>query len=707
MKKKLIFLLLICTFMVVLAVAVHAVTDVKPTIVLDNGIEITPVDNKFYLPAYADVTKLKFNFGASYDAITYDGNTVASGAILDVSSHAETDKVSGSMRYYKIKFKGSGENLSQTISIYKASTLPSVHISTSIGSSLMIGSNVTDSNAGVKLVDSDGTLLVGQDVSEVRTRGNTTPTMLKKPFQIKFEQKINVLGMGKAKTWLLLANYLDQSYIRNSVMYKLAKDMGMGASDFTNVDVYVDGEYQGVYLLCEKVNVNKNRVNITELEDLNDALNPSYGSTTTVTSGSFIDSTIISEYKYVNNVVNPDDITGGYLIELDNNNKGNRSSFGSYFMTKTEFGENLYVIKSPEYCSKEQVEYIAKLFSEMEEAMASSNGKNSLGRHYTEYIDVESWAVAYIMAEYGRNYDAGGASIYFNKDVDKNGEVSKIVKGPLWDCDNTLGNIRIRGDADNQYTMWAANRTPWNMLTRHDDFNALVKEKYEIAYNLVYDYLDYGGFITEQLNELGDSPHLDRLRWESYDDSKWPLYADGSMHWWERYGDDHFHAFRYYRDGKNDNKDTAVGYLCVIMSERAEYLADTWEIDSPRRQRLYIDDVIDDEPIPGPDPEPDPAPEPEPTPPEESSSSTDSESTTESSSTVSVDQNDSSDTPIPPSSSDEQSSSSSSESDSSDDLPTVDDENEEDLNFFERIIQAIANFFKKLFDGLFGMDSGE
>ena len=695
MKKKLIFLLLVCTLAIAFAMSVYGVTDVKPTIVLDNGEVLTPVDNKFYLPAYADITKLKFNFDASYDTITFDGKTVSSGDVLDVSGFADTDKLSGSMmRYYKIKFKGSGENLSQTISIYQASTLPSIYIDTSIGSDLMIGSNITDSNAGVKLFDSDGTLLVGQDVSEVRTRGNTTPTMLKKPFQIKFEQKINVMGMGKAKTWLLLANYLDQSYIRNSVMYKLAKDMGMGAPDFTNVDVYVDGEYQGVYLLCEKVNVNKNRVNITELEDLNDALNPSYGSTTTVTSGSFIDSTIISEYKYVNNVVNPDDITGGYLIELDNNNKGNRSSFGSYFMTKTEFGENLYVIKSPEYCSKEQVEYIAKLFSEMEEAMASSNGKNSLGRHYTEYIDVESWAVAYIMAEYGRNYDAGGASIYFNKDVDKNGEVSKIVKGPLWDCDNTLGNIRIRGDADNQYTMWAANRTPWNMLTRHDDFNTLVTEKFEIAYNLIYDYLDYGGFITQQLNELGNSPHMDRLRWESYDDSKWPLYADGTLHWWERGKDDHFHAFRYYRDGKNDNKDTAVGYLCVIMSERAEYLADTWGCETPRRQRLYIDDIVTEpEPTPGP-------PEGEPSE-EESSSSSEIESTTQSSSTVngqpSESESSSGDTSPPDDT--EESSSSSSEEQSNDVV--------ESPGFFEKILQAIADFFARLFESLFGIDSGE
>ncbi len=694
MKKKLIFLLLICTFAIALAVSAYA-TDVQPTIVLDNGIELTPVDNKFYLPAYADVTKLKFNFASSYETITYDDTVVTDGSVIDVSSHAETDKISGSMRYYKIKFKASGETLSHTVSIYKASSLPAIFIDTSISKQDFFYNEITDSDAGIKLIYNDGTTYIDEASTETRVRGNTTNGNVKKPFQIKFDQKLNVMGMGKAKTWLLLANYLDQTYIRNSVMYNLAKDMGMGACDFRNVDVYLNGEYQGVYLLCEKVNINQNRVNITELEDLNNELNPTYGATTTVTSGGLVDSTILSEYKYVNNMVNPPDITGGYLIELDNNNKDKRSSFGSYFMTKTDFGENLYVIKSPEYCSKEQVEYIAGIFAEIEEAMASTNGKNSKGKHYTEYIDIDSWAVAYIMAEYGRNYDAGSASIYFNKDIDRNGEFSKVVKGPLWDCDNTLGNIHNRGDAQNQKTMWASNRTPWNMLTRHADFNALVKEKFEKAYNLVYDYLDYGGFITEQLNDLGDSPHLDRLRWTTYDDTKWPLYQDGSIHWFQ-YKYNSFPAYRYYKDGKNNTTDTAIGYLCVTMAERAEYLADTWNIDSPRRERLYIDDIVV--------PEPEPTPDPVPPPPEESSSESVSESTTESTTESTSTINGSS---SEEQSSTEVSSTPSAEDNSSSSSTDPPPDEEEDLNFFERIIKAISNFFKKLFDGLFGIDSGE
>lgn len=585
MKKRLLLLLLTCIFMLMLAVSVSA-ADIRPKIELEDGTEISPIEDIIYLPSHVDITKLKLNCSTIFKNINLNGKRVQSGDFIDISSFAKIDRETR-ITYYEVVFETeNAKDPNDVVLFYKANTLPTIHISTSIGRGNLF-KDQTDPSATVKLIESDGTLLIGSTV-EVRTRGNSTPTYAKKPFQIKFESSINILGMGKAKTWLLLANYLDQSYIRNSLMYKLAKDLGMGASDFTNVEVYVDGQYQGVYLLCEKVNVNKNRVNITELEDLNDALNPEYSTeTTTVTDGTLIDETVITEYKYVNGIVNPADITGGYLIELDNNSKGSRADFGSYFITNTEFGENLYVVKSPEYCSKEQIEYIARLFAEVEEAMAAPDGKNSLGKHYSEYIDVDSYAVAYIMAELGRNYDAGSASIFFNKNVDKNGEVAKIVKGPLWDCDNVLGNIH-RNNAEDQKSMWAKNRTPWNMLTRHSDFNACVKEHFEIAYDLIYDMLDKGGFIDAQLSEIGFSAEIDRLRWHQSDDGQWPCYSDGSLHWFQKNGNA-FPTYSLYSNNVNNSKNTAIGYLCVTLQTRTEYLSTVWDCDVTKRVRTLND----------------------------------------------------------------------------------------------------------------------
>ncbi len=598
MKKKILFLLFIFIVTLVVSISISA-AELDFNVELTDGTKIQSTDNVVYLPSYADITKLKIGYSSAFLNMRINGVPVKNGDVINVSSLKKVNQVDR-IEYYELKLKWGNAGTEQTILIYKASSLRSLFISTSIGKSSLLG-DTEDKSAAVKLINKDSSVLLEKTAS-VKTRGNSTDTYMKKPFQVKFANGTDVLGMGKAKTWLLLADYLDQTYMRNALMYRLAKDLGMGACDFTSVDVFVDGEYQGVYLLCEKVNINANRVNISELEKQNDMLNPTYSKqTTTVIDSELINETIVTEYKYVNGVVNPSDITGGYLVELDNNSKENRSKFDSYFITQTEFGENLYVIQSPEKCSKEQVEYIARLFAEMEEAMAASDGINSLGKHYTSYIDMESFATAYIMAELGKNYDAGSASIYFNKDIDKGLEQSKIVKGPLWVCDNTLGNIHRNG-AEHQESMWAKNRTPWNMLTRHSEFNFVVTNKFEQAYDIIYDMLDKGGFIDQQLSLLGCSPAMDRARWDSADPSAWPKYYDGSLHWFQQNGNA-FPTYPVYTDYINATKLTAVGYLCNALAVRTNYLVSEWGCDVEKRTRVLnispapLDETVTDAPI--------------------------------------------------------------------------------------------------------------
>lgn len=588
--KKILFLLLLIISVTVFSLSASG-AELELGVKLDNGVTIKATGNIIYLPSFVDITDVKFVYKSTANEVTLSSKPFKSGDSVDLSYYLKRDADSRTT-YYEITFLESGQLIPEDkVYIYKSNNLPAVFVDTSIGKTKVVEYKTTDTQTNVSIIDKNGSLLVNQSNTEIRVRGNTTPDYIKKPFQIKFQSKTDVFNMGKAKTWILLANYLDQTYIRNNILYKLAKLMGMNASDFQNVELFIDGEYQGIYLLCEKVNINANRVNIYELEDDNKALNAEYGdslmsNTEVVTSGAFIDENAICEYKYVKDLVNPTDITGGYLIELDNNNRDNRSEFGSYFITKTEKSENLYVIKSPEYCSKEQVEYIANLFGEMEEAMASSNGINSKGKHYTYYMNIDSFAVAYIMAELGRNYDAGGASIYFYKDKDIDGQLSKIVKGPLWDCDNVLGNIH-RGDAQNQATMWAKNRTPWNMLTQHSDFNQKVKEKFEIAYDLIYDMLDKDGFIDQQLEEIGYSAKMDRLVWKQNEKKSWPLYGDGSLHWFNKNGSTAFPIYQRYTDYVNKTSDTAVGYLCVTLEQRTKYLAQAWECEVEERERIY------------------------------------------------------------------------------------------------------------------------
>lgn len=436
MKRIFKILLFSLLFVIVFAVSVSAYDiAVRDT----QGNEYHHTNYRLYLPSHVSPSEVIFIIGEE-KAVTYqdlNGNDIplVSGEPMDITPYKSpyytepvyllSLKVDGSFKYLFVRL---------------ATTLPSLYLEMDTDVDSFLKYNQSNESTSATFLDKNGTVefVDKNGMCEFKVRGNATKDYLKKPFQIKLPMRASLYGMESAKTWLLLANYDDQSLIRNSVMYKIGAELGMQTCDFRSIDLFINGEYYGIYLLCEKVEIGKNRLEITDLEDKNDELNSSYANySESVTEGTLIDTTNLSQYSYIPNVTEPDDITGGYLIELDNNYYSKELC---YFTT--DYG-NHYVIKSPEYASRGQVEYIATLFADMEEAIMADSGYNSKGKHYSDYIDIDSFAAAYIMQELGRNYDAGSSSMYFYKDVDVNGVTSKIYKGPLWDCDNTLGNIHI------------------------------------------------------------------------------------------------------------------------------------------------------------------------------------------------------------------------------------------------------------------------
>lgn len=581
--KKLIFII-ICVFALT-GVALASDNDMDLSVTLTDGRTFEANGSgEVFLPSYADPSKIVFNFsktGLSYFSFDKDKKVgISSGDTIDITAHKMDD---GS---YVIAFYEGDERYVYTLFI---SSLPSVHITTSIGISEIL-SYTTDTDIKTTIINKNGKyeyVDTEHMCGELRIRGNTTDSYAKRPFQLKLNEKKNLFGMGEAKTWILLANYLDQSFIRNSVMYKLGSLLGMDTCEFQNIDLFIDGKYYGVYTLCEKVQIGDSRININDLEKETDKLNPAYGSVVSVTSGGLINKGILREYRYVDGVIDPDDITGGYIVELDNNNYSKEKC---YFVTSAG---NHYVVKSPENTSKAQMEYIAEIFGYMESALSSGTGYNSLGKHYSEYIDADSLAYAYIMAEFGRNYDAGSSSTFFYKDSDTDGNRTKITSGPLWDCDNTLGNI-LKGGASKQEGYWAANRPFWNLCVKNSDFNSLVKKHFERMYDIIYDMVDRGGYIDSLVDELGMSVYMERATWHSDIYAKWPLYSSG-VHYDTWQSSQTFKFIKEYSDGVDADISTVIGYLCQCMTDRAEWLASAWNCDVERRERvLYVDPPISD-----------------------------------------------------------------------------------------------------------------
>lgn len=288
------------------------------------------------------------------------------------------------------------------------------------------------------------------DDMNIKGRGNTTWGLPKKPYQIKLSSKQNILGMGKHKTWVILANDGDRSLIRNKLAYDLADELGMSYSPQCEfVDVFMNGEYKGNYLLSEKTEVGTNRVEIQDLED--------------------------DEATY------EDWVTGGYLLEYD------RLAYSEATMIRGGSTGMPITVKSPEVATAEQKSYIQTFVNDMEAAICSADGYNSKGKYYTDYIDAESMCKLNWVNEIFKNGDYFYGSTYFYKDV---GADSLMYAGPVWDFDITLANACANagaGTAERQANL--ANPQGWwvrtvadgfgKMMFQHQDFIELNQKVYQ------------------------------------------------------------------------------------------------------------------------------------------------------------------------------------------------------------------------------------
>ncbi len=589
--KKIIILISVCALIAICFSVISFAAD-TPDIdavvtVGEESTVVSPSGKIFCLPAAADVTKLSLSFDGELTYQNSDGSysgKITSGQTLDLTRAAATDE--RGVPCYKLTLTAGGK--SGIFTFYADENISSVFVTTSQGLPY-IESNKENKDTGAKItvINESGEIeysdTAASTASEIKGRGNATFSYYKKPYQIKLAEKTAILGMDKAKTYILLANYTDQSALHNALAFELGEALGVPYNiEYNFVNLYIDGEYRGLYMICEKVQIDSARIDITDLEKATEKANPNIEldelNTVHVTNNEFTKTTIITEYQYVNVPQNPADITGGYLVELDNN-----YGTGEPCYFKTQNG-NVYVVKSPEYASRAEVEYIARIFSEMEEAIYSETGYNSAGKHFSEYIDMESFSAVYTVQELMKNWDAYTSSMFFFKDADKDGTMSKIYMGPLWDLDNTLGNIQFDYNfgIDTSY-LWAQDgvfqsyvRTFAKNLMKHSDFKATNANVYQTAYEEVQKYLAKGGWFEQTSEKIYSSVMMDRTRWEMYDSNRWLLNSSGrkvsvKFIQFAEYGkwDDQFTVYTKNEDAKNA---TALGFMRYYLSARAEAL---------------------------------------------------------------------------------------------------------------------------------------
>ena len=353
--------------------------------------------------------------------------------------------------------------------------------------------------ANVLFVSSENDTLYEGELDHIKTRGNQTFEPEKKSFTLKFPMKTRLLDLYKSRSFVLLANALDESYIRNAISFDLADLMGLPSPRYAFLKLYVNGEYKGLYQLANKVVVNKHWLNITDLGKLNKEMN--FKPLGEYERFSCIENqTALRKGALLEN--DPYDITGGYLLEYG------CEKIESVFVSDSG---DVLGIRSPKYASPNEVSYIADFYNQMEAAVLSADGINPrTGRHYSEYIDMESFARYYLLQEIVLNHDGGTNSFYMYKDSDSID--SKLYAGPAWDFDKALASPYWENDVlvHNEIFIGAPlgradeNRqmSLLHLLMQHEDFQEVVKGLYlgEVA-EICRDYLakDVIGNLAQSL----------------------------------------------------------------------------------------------------------------------------------------------------------------------------------------------------------------
>lgn len=462
-----------------------------------------------FLPAYLDAdTPLCFGVA---DGVSFS----IKGKKVQTGDSAAQLKPGGS---YSIKInKKSG-----TLKVYSGSDgLPALFITTESGKLSKIEASKNNRESGALVLRAaDGTAQYDGELEHIKIRGNSSVQFVKKNYQIKLAKGTDLLGMGKAKKWILTGNYRDKSNLRNIIMMDLAAAIGVPYTpQHTFAELYINHEYRGLYLFSEKVEIDKDRISIRDLEKETEKLNDKAPSKYKFTGKKKSSKGSWKAYAIENN---PEDITGGYLLEYEKYTTRYSDEPSAYTTKKG----SVIVVKSPEYVSVEQMKYISSLVQSFENAIMNENGRDpETGKHYTEIADLDSLALKYMIEEISENYDGNSSSQYFFKPEDAVSE--KLFAGPVWDYDSTFGSYAQQYNAKkvlNPEYLWIASGGDYHAwypsLYRHADFREHVSRLWNervrpAVENLLGIRSDDPSLrsISEYAAMIEKSLEMDRVRW--------------------------------------------------------------------------------------------------------------------------------------------------------------------------------------------------
>ena len=310
----------------------------------------------------------------------------------------------------------------------------------------------------------------------IKGHGNYTWTdCVKKSFRLKFDKKQKVLGMAASRHWVIKANAFNwKGKIEDALPFEIGRRMGMSWNPCIEpIEVVLNGQYIGFYLLYEKIRVDKHRVNITEQG---------------------------------NGENDPANVTGGWLMEINN-----YSEPGNIVFTEGN-GKPFFVMPhSPDSLGTLQQDYITTLLMDADRAIYDPD---KLSREWERYIDIDSLAVYYLVQEVVDNPEAFSGSCFMHKE---RGDSTRLIFGPLWDCDHSFYRYSDDYDFDkfiyedvpgNWYCRWIAE------IAKFPHFQERVRWHWQHFYHDVYPEMD--AFMDGWVSRIEQACDQDYVRWPNY-----------------------------------------------------------------------------------------------------------------------------------------------------------------------------------------------
>lgn len=323
--------------------------------------------------------------------------------------------------------------------------------------------------------------------ADIHGHGNSTWEKIeKKSWALQYKVPIEILGLTEGEKYICVSNGQDLSYIRNKFVYDMAQGVGLQYTPRSEyADLYVNGEYQGLYLITDKIDASETKIPIKKgNSDLSEE-----------------EITRLTPYSKDGDrgYIWPEDLEAdeatGYLLC-----KGSPRDYKSIIL-----GD--YKVLYPKYPSEKQLDNIKGFIIDFEMALNNEDGRHpKTQKHYTEYIDVDSFVKKHLIEQISKNADGTGGSLYFYMMSYEDDAV--LFEGPVWDYDNALGNYRFSA-------MW---RQPKGMVSLapefegHPEFEAMMIHYYKMLFK---PYLEEKADvkIAGYVKRIKKSVKMDQVRW--------------------------------------------------------------------------------------------------------------------------------------------------------------------------------------------------